>query len=341
MIDLTGKGMYIWNMWDTCHGNVDAMVEYAKTAKLSHVMVKIANGYAKFNIDRANVGTVSELITKMHAAGIQVWGWHYIYNAYNRLEDGVQVSIAEAECIVAIQRVAELPGLDGFIVDAEDEAKKAGYANNKLYMDQIRTSMKMPIALSSYRFPTIHQDLAWNAFIPYCDIMMPQVYWFKSTNAGEQLRRSYKEYKALAPNLPFIPTGASYQEDGWRATEMQIIEFSDVAKELKLPCINFWEWANAQRYNLWDAVARLDWPVQDAPEPEPEPEPAGEAYQTLYGLNVRSAPRADAPRVGSLNAGSNIDVTETADQTVWGKIGEDKWVCLRMNGINYAARKQV
>ena len=120
----------------------------------------------------------------------------------------------------------------------------------------------MPLALSSYRYPSYHRQLPWVNFLDRCDYNMPQVYWIKShNNAAEQLQRSVNEFKQMRPFRPIIPTGPTFKEHGWVPYEHEIHDFMQAAKKLDLPAVNFWYWEGCRRDlpEFWNLVRDADY----------------------------------------------------------------------------------
>jgi hypothetical protein len=136
-------------------------------------------------------------------------------------------------------------------------------------MSRLRASFPaLPIALSSYRYPTLHPQLPWQAFLEKCDLNMPQVYWLLAHNPAEQLNRSVNEFQALVPFRPIIPVGAAFYEHNWSPAPEEVVQFMQTAQVLNLSAANFWEWANCRRLLLpvWDAIKNYTWgtlPAQD------------------------------------------------------------------------------
>jgi hypothetical protein len=185
--------------------------------------------------------------------GIQSLGWHYVYG-YD--------PIGEAD--IAIQRVQTL-GVQGYVIDAESQYKLPGRdVAARIFMDRLRQFLPdMMIALSSYRFPTYHPQLPWVEFLEKCDYNMPQVYWVEAHNPGEQLTRSLREFEAITPFRPLIPTGSAYLQGDWQPTVAEINEFLQTARALNISAANFWEWGHTRLYlpELWEAVADYPWPI--------------------------------------------------------------------------------
>ncbi len=262
---LTGKGYYIWIVRYAENGDPDRIAALAREANLSHVMVKIADGAFPYNVDLDNgYDYARPVIKKLQAQNIQVFGWQYIYGNY-----------PEQEAEIAVARALEL-GIDGFVVNAEIEYKtpaKAPAASR--YMNILRNNLgSMPIALSSYRYPSYHPTFPWVNFLDRCDYNMPQIYWIKAhNNAGEQLQRSVREFQNLHPYRPIIPTGPTFKQDGWIPTQSEVIEFMQVAKQLNIPAVNFWYWEGCRKYmpQFWDLVRDYDY-VQTPQEETALPE---------------------------------------------------------------------
>lgn len=264
---IAGKGVYIWNIPNCEGGTPQAIASRGKSAGLGHVIVKVCDGPAFFNGQRGlTTDLVPSVVDALKQAGLDVWGYQYVYG-----KDPVR----EAE--IAITR-SNLLGLDGFVIDAESEYKTAGATAARAYMSRLRTGLKIPITLASYRYPKSHPDFPWAAFLEQCDFNMPQVYWEGAHNPAQQLQWSYDQFANAAyvgvvkPML--AATGAAYANPGlkppWVSTAADITEFLTKAKAMGLQGASLWSWEHLSQLGLWEAVGSFDWPT---PEPEPTPMP--------------------------------------------------------------------
>ena len=112
---LSGKGFFIWQIPNCEGGDAQKIAAEAKTAGLSHVLIKIADGIYTYNYDWAqHVDLAFPVAQALRAEGIQVWGWHYVYG-----------NSPTAEADIAIKRIKEL-SLDGYVIDAETQYKEPG-----------------------------------------------------------------------------------------------------------------------------------------------------------------------------------------------------------------------
>ncbi len=280
-MDLKGKGIFIWRIKNCEGGDVAAIADLAQDAGLTHVVIKIADGAYSYNYDwRNRVDFVPPLVTELRRRGISPWGWHY-----------VRGDSAGAEARKAVERVRAL-GLDGYVIDAEHEYK-GRYEPANTYMTILRRELpNTPIALASYRFPSLHPTLPWRQFLSKSDLNMPQMYWQGATNPKIQLNRCFEEFDGMINRLPVVPIGAAYTEHGWTPKTGEIIEFLDEVKKLELAAANFWEWAQARKVGLWDTIAEYSWEkkAQKPPPPPPGPPPILETdivHRYIGALNSR------------------------------------------------------
>jgi hypothetical protein len=251
-MSIEGKGFFIWKVRDCEGGDPNKIVAAARASGFDHVLVKIADGQYAYNIDRkSNTDLLAPVVDALKTAGIAVWGWHYVYG-YN----------PAAEAAIAVKRMTEL-GLEGYVIDAEVEYTQPGRVNAaRTFMDRVRRGLPdLPLALSSYRFPSYHPQLPWKEFLDKVDYNMPQVYWEKSHNPEPNLRRSLREFEAKSPFRPVIPTGPAYIAGRWKPTVEDINQFIDTAKALNLKGTNFFSWDECRRDlpPIWDAVATYQW----------------------------------------------------------------------------------
>ncbi|MCF6277952.1 MAG: nuclear transport factor 2 family protein [Anaerolineales bacterium] len=266
-MSIKGKGFFIFQIPDCEGGDPRAIAETAEAAGLAHIWLKIADGTNPFG-----VGITQPVVAALHAKGIAVWGWHYVYG-----------NDPSGEASVALRRVSELK-LDGYVVNAEVEYKNK-QASARRFMSDLREALPdVPIALSSYRFPDFHPELPWAEFLEKCDYHWPQVYWVEAHNAGAQLRTSKKHCDALPNAKPYYATGAAYSDNPnkWNPTAADVQDFLDSARVLGLEAVNFfsWDYCRAHYPAIWQTISDFTWPV-------PSPVIFAEAY--LAALNAHDA----------------------------------------------------
>ena len=276
---LTGKGMFVWRIQDCHNGSVSEITQKAVNAGYSHVLIKIANGIYSYNFDwDKKIDLVPPLVQALKRQGIQVWGWHYLF--------GDQPG---QEAQKAISRIRQL-GVDGYVIDAEGHYK-GKYNSAKTFMSQLRAEINdIPVALSSYRYPSYHSTLPWNEFLKKCDLNMPQVYWMQAHNPGAQLRMCVAQFQNLTYKPPIFPTGAAFTEWGWTPKPLEVKEFMDTAKAMKMKGVNFWEWKSLY-HDLPAEIMRLIRDYDWGKKPQP-PQDVAELY--IQALNSHQADNVKA-----------------------------------------------
>jgi hypothetical protein len=96
-MSIRGKGFFTWRLPETEGGDPAQIAAAAKSAGLSHVLIKIADGkYSYHGVFGDLKDYVTPTIEALRQAGIHIWGWHYIYGGD---------PIAEAN--IAIRRVKQ------------------------------------------------------------------------------------------------------------------------------------------------------------------------------------------------------------------------------------------
>jgi hypothetical protein len=252
-MDLQGKGLFTWKIPNCEHGDANKIADVAADAGLTHLVLKVADGTGAYNgtWGQAN-DTLTPLVNELRSRGIKVFGWHYLYG-----------NEPNSESIMAIRRIRQF-NLDGYVLDVEKEYKMAGKkAAAVRFMNQLREAYPaLAIALSSYRYPSLHPQVPWEVFLEHCTLNMPQVYWMKAHNPGEQLVKCVREFRGMKHSCPIFPTGAAFKEAGWQPTAAEVVEFMNKAKELNLSGVNFWEWSAVRSGTIpgvWEAIRDYPW----------------------------------------------------------------------------------
>jgi hypothetical protein len=275
-MSLTGKGIIIWKASACEHGNTQAIVRKVQAAGLSHVVLKVADGVKPYNESHA-----PGLASALKAVGIEVWGWQYVYG---------DAPSEEAEAAIHTARQLRL---DGFVVNAEREYDgKTGAAG--VYMGRVASGLAgTPLALTSFRFPEYHPDFPWAEFLSHCTLNMPQILWVNSHNPTQQLEQSISQFQRIYPVVPIVPTGAAYEDGGWRPSSAELVEFMTAARQCGLDGFNLWNWDYAgspQGGELWQAVRDFDWAGRGAPK-----DPVEELFQALNRSDIDAILRLYEP----------------------------------------------
>lgn len=266
MTNPTGKGMFVWQLNRCAGGDPEKLATMARAAGLQWVAIKHHNGIQTRN------GNFGAHALALRAAGIEPWGWGYIY--------GQQ---PELEADLAIWRTQEL-GLVGYFINAEHEYKAVGMgARAARFMGRwLQRAPTLPKGLCSYRFPSLHPQFPWVEFLQGCDFHAQQLYWLEDDRPNApsiQLERSLNELRGRRP-LPFVPLGSASPNDAatWFPTVAQLTDFHNACVRYRLAGAGWWAWDHAEAHpDWWAAISAHQWPDQP-PAPSPvTPTPAERA----------------------------------------------------------------
>ena len=284
----SGHSITIWQV-KTCSGGFPANSAAARNyilvkmdqIKAVSVDIKVIDDSVDYNLtplpnNKWNDDIMPALTDELKKAGHPLIGWGYVY-----LRD------PEGEAKKAAERILELK-LDGFAIDAEGEAKKAKQGFATRYITTLRSMVPdIPLALNTYRYPSLHPEFPWMEFLNHMDaargdVHMPQVYWLgdEHPNApADQLTRSFEELKKLK-DLPVVPEGSVWATKvagaPWSTTAEQIKIFARTAWKLGCPGLSYWAWDQIQKKGFnsdwWSAIEWVgaNWPISTPPTPQPD-----------------------------------------------------------------------
>jgi hypothetical protein len=213
------KGIWINHIWEVEGGNdnLDKIISRLKSANVTWVMIKCGdnNSYwleedrKLFNWTK-RYGGFEKVIDRFHNNGIKVFGAHWVQSL-----DGWHIPGVSA--IDVSNKILNIKGIDGLIVDAENDTK-AGVENYKSYIKSIREMHKNTfIGHTSYARADEYREELHELFTEYCDVIMPQAYWqHRPTTPAEEIDKMEEEIGELRDkwnNKPIIPMGQGYYYD--------------------------------------------------------------------------------------------------------------------------------
>lgn len=339
-----GKGIFIWQGKNFAGGSISTTVAACAAMKLKWVALKIgdrnSNTYASY-IDMLNA------VAAFHQAGIQVWGWHYIYGGIYIDSTGNAVPYGASptqEAQYAIGETVRL-GLDGYIIDAEKQFKLYHQQERATeFMNALDAGITVPVALCSYRFPDVHPEFPWDEFLANgrVTIHMPQVYWGPGNSKTDLLSSMY-QLNAIK-ELPVVPVGRAYIGDGnANPTPEEITLFMQTAVDEQLHGCTFWAMdflaLHAGGSLRQKAITDFVWPDDGSLPPVVVPPPhlpkaIGTAVVTAGTLNVRLGPDTTYKVMGTFSTGVEVYVFEK--QGDWCRVGENIWI---KSGANLSTYK--
>src|SRR5688572_25049793 len=228
-----GKGDWVW-LVDSARANVGAssvqgLVDYLKNKGMKWIIVKAGDGndgpfdsYTQFNKD---------LIDRVHAAGMKIFGYHFIYGGGDPAPK-VATTTPEGERAVAKEIMSLNP--DGLIIDAEGQYERApnklasALAYGKAFKDAYPGKL---LGHAPFPYVSFHRAFPYYEFGKYSDVIMPQAYW-KTISIAQtpekmhaDLEREwhalYNEFRATGKHdaiKPIAPIGQGYDPSATKIT---------------------------------------------------------------------------------------------------------------------------
>ena len=242
-----GNGMWIWELWNTERGNVANIIAKAKAHDVTTLFIKSGDG------DHNWSQFTKALVDQIHAGGLQVCAWPYVY--------GKKPSAEAAQTIKAIKL-----GADCLAIDAEVEYQ-GRYRQALQYITAVRKAVggNYPISLAGFPYVDYHLSFPYSVFFGPGGVQynQPQVYW-RDIGGGVDKVMTHT-YRA---NLPYgkriVPIGQVWQSP--RAAE--ITRFRALAAVWDSPGVSWWDWQEASA-RLWGPLgASLKWPPATAARPD-------------------------------------------------------------------------
>jgi len=242
-----GNGMWIWELWNTERGNVSAIIAKAKANDVTTLFIKSGDG------DHNWSQFTKSLIAQLHAGGLQVCAWPYVYGAKPAAE--------------AVQTINSIKlGADCLAIDAETEYQ-GRYRQALQYITAVRKAVgaSFPISLAGYPYVDYHLNFPYSVFFGPGGVQynQPQVYW-RDIGGGVDKVMSHT-YKT---NLPYgkriVPIGQLWQSP--KASE--ILRFRALAAVWDSPGVSWWDWQESPT-KLWTPVGTgLAWPPATTARPD-------------------------------------------------------------------------
>ena len=234
-----GNGMWIWYVARSEGGDLDAIARRAKAAGIGTVFVKSADRGALWN------QFSPQLVADLHARGLRVCAWQFVYGAD---------PVAEARAAVA----SIAAGADCFVIDAET-AYEGRYAAAQRYVVAVRAAVgpSYPIGFTSFPYVDYHPRLPYSVFLGPggAQANMPQVYWKAIGGSVDAVSA-----KTVANNriygTPMAPLGQTY--DAPAAADLR--RFRAVWAGYGAGGLSWWS---------WQASGSASWTVLAEPEPAP------------------------------------------------------------------------
>ena len=228
---LAGSAMWVW--YTPKPDRLPAMIAQLKRAHMNSVFVKSGDGSTTWHqFNRA-------LVDKLHAAGLHVCAWHYVYGTH---------PIPEAKVSAEAYRA----GAECMIIDAETEYEGRSAAA-KTYTSKLRslTSPRWLIGLSTFPYLKYHARFPYRTFLRpgAATVNLPQMYWRDiGVSPAKIVQDTYKVNRALGRLV--YPIGQT-----WNAPNNgELKAFQRAVKRAGAQGVSWWDWSQTSK-NSWNELA--------------------------------------------------------------------------------------
>lgn len=306
-----GGGMWIWYVNKANGGDANAIVAQAKAHGISTVFVKSGDGgnyWSQFT---------PTLIAALHAGGLRVCAWQYVY--------GTNPS---AEAAVAARGVQT--GADCFVIDAESEYE-GRYAQAQTYMNALRQAVgpNYPIGLAAFPYVDYHPSFPYSVFLgpSGAQFNVPQAYWREIGGGVDAVvDHTYRFNRPYGRTI--APLGQTYNSP----PSTDITRFRQLAAAEGATGLSWWSWQHTDAAG-WGAVGQPIGPLATAPAPDYALIAKGKKGDIVVWAqqHLRGAGQTGISTDGNFGAGTETAVRNfqtSAGLPVTGQIDTATWQAL-------------
>ncbi len=226
--------MWIWYVSHSDGGDPAAIALQARLAGIKTLFIKSGDGeeyWSQFS---------PSLVRTLHASGLNVCAWEYVYGANPRIE-------------AAVAARAVRNGADCLVIDAEAEYE-GSYAAAQTYIEALRAAVgrHYPVGLSSFPYVDYHPSFPYSVFLgpEGAQYNLPQMYWSDIGTSVEAVYRHTFTYNRIY-RRPIRPVGQA--DNG--ATGSDIALFRALSISYNAAGLSWWDFAWASADDLWQALS--------------------------------------------------------------------------------------
>jgi Putative peptidoglycan binding domain len=242
---LAGDGMWIWYLSRSSHGNLGKIAAKAHSRGIETVLIKSGDGtgyWSQFS---------SSMVSQLHARGLKVCAWQFIYGR----KPGKEARVGAA---------AAARGADCLVMDVEGQYE-GRYPQASTYMSMLRSMVgpDYPIGLSSFPYVDYHPALPYSVFLGPggAQYNVPQLYWKEiGTTVDAGFIHTWVWNRIYRRQID--PLGQVYNNP----KAGQVKRFRALAMAHGFDGVSWWSWQSARK-RQWKAVGAPVSPAAVTPYP--------------------------------------------------------------------------
>jgi Putative peptidoglycan binding domain len=215
------QGMWVWYVSKSHHGRLGQIIGRARQSGVGTVYVKAGDGAGTWS------QFTSTLVSHLHAGGLKVCAWQFVYGDAPYKE--AQVGAAAVE-----------KGADCLIIDAEGDYE-GKYASADQYVRKLRALVgaDFPIGLAAFPYVDYHPGFPYSVFLGQdgAQYNLPQMYWKTIGTTVSGVYAHTFPYNRVFQR-PIYPIGQTYDAPG----EGAILRFRRLALNYGATGVSWWSW---------------------------------------------------------------------------------------------------
>jgi peptidoglycan hydrolase-like protein with peptidoglycan-binding domain len=229
-----GQGMWIWYVSKSDGGDLESIVAQARAAQVSTLFVKSSDGSSNY---WSQFGPT--LAAALHAAGLHVCAWQYVYGTNPAGEAALGARAVEA-------------GADCLVIDAEAEYE-GKYGAAQTYIADLRAKIgpSYPLGLASFPYVYYHTAFPYSVFLGPngAQFNAPQMYWKTIGNSVDTTYANTYASNRIYGRAIF-PLGQTYESP----SIAELVRFREEAPLYGANGISWWDFQETSSSG-WKALA--------------------------------------------------------------------------------------
>jgi hypothetical protein len=227
--------MWIWYVSKSNGGNLASIAQQAKSSGIGTLIIKASDGGSPF------IGQFTpQLVAALHAQGLKVCGYSYVYGNNPAAEAAQGAAVAQA-------------GADCLVIDAEGEYE-GKYAAATTYIRDLRQAVgdSFPVAVAPFPYADYHQSFPYSVFLGPggAQYDMPQIYWKDiGDSVDNAFDHTYTWHRLY--DRPIYPLGQTYSSPA----ASDIVRFRQLAQAYGARGVSWWDWQETGS-SQWAAVGQ-------------------------------------------------------------------------------------
>jgi peptidoglycan hydrolase-like protein with peptidoglycan-binding domain len=229
-----GQGMWIWYVSKSDGGNLAAIAAQAKAAQVGTLFIKSSDGSSNYWSQFSPT-----LVAALHADGLHVCAWQYVYGSNPSGEAALGAKAVEA-------------GADCLVTDAEAEYE-GKYGAAQTYIADLRAKIgpSYPLGLASFPYVYYHTSFPYSVFLGPngAQFNAPQMYWKAIGNSVDTVYANTYISNRIYGRAIF-PLGQTYESP----SSADLLRFREEAPLYGATGISWWDFQETSAAG-WKALA--------------------------------------------------------------------------------------